>query len=440
MQNNTPNRSRNSSGESYKSLDMDEALAYTFVGIPKVNSSAEYQPQPTGLNRVVLWKEGLFTQTKSWYISEQLKQNPGLVFLFGDNDSDRYNMANRSRATGGQARVTRDFDWVGGKDKLNEQALAVGITTTFYNSDRYTPTLEEFKVLMDSEFTPLIKFVKAGGCVVIPCSNNGSTSMGTAIANLERNIPGASKYLNEKIKGLEEAGKHNISEHKDNIVRIQGLHQDIEQQSHKCREQGDFKKYVGNLLTIAKEKTASTALPKHRVSEGAPESQTVFEAPSDSLMDKCSTNNSTKQPSHAAHSSPERHEHDNGVSSRTTPIVVSYTSVTSPEHSAHNPVSTPPTDQPAQDAHTDNEPCCLDGKKKYILPVIGCALFIGVVCAAAVHKDIGIKEKIAVCTIFSLLAIGLLGGILLSCKKDMQSTKLYATNDAKQVAATGHGV
>lgn len=92
--------------------------------------------------------------------------NAGVVFLFGDNYADKYRDASRNiqrGGTGGQAEA------VLGRDREN----AVGITTTFFNRINEFRDFSRFKDLMDREFEPLKNFVRRGGEVRFPISQNG---------------------------------------------------------------------------------------------------------------------------------------------------------------------------------------------------------------------------------------------------------------------------
>ncbi|WP_339045373.1 ankyrin repeat domain-containing protein [Candidatus Mesenet endosymbiont of Agriotes lineatus] len=197
-------------------------------------SSDSLQPMPTPANRVVL--------LKTWYTEEQLRNYPNLLFLFDDNDNAKYRMDRTNPGGGGQASVTRPtgagkqpYDRLPNNGGINGNAI--GITTTFCGG--YTPNINEFKALMDKEFAPIETWVKKGGFVAIPCSNNDKPSLGTGIAGLESKILGALDYIQSKVDKLVTLGKNVIQDPQDEDFNTlkQELHETLlaERQSYQSK-------------------------------------------------------------------------------------------------------------------------------------------------------------------------------------------------------------
>ncbi|OJH30877.1 hypothetical protein Wxf_00243 [Wolbachia endosymbiont of Armadillidium vulgare] len=225
-------------------------MSYNFQNIPKSGSSDKLQPKPDENNRVVLFHEGEGNnQSLGWYTEEQIKNNPDLLFLFGDNDDAKYRTDNHNPGGSKQAAITRPaagpYDRLPSNGGINGNAI--GITTTFYNSDKYTLSINEFKVLMDKEFEPIETWVKEGGCVVIPCDNKGKHNLGTGIAGLERKIPGAIDYIQSKVKELVTLGKQPTQNSQDKNLNTlkEELHNTLSRERESYKSCGGLKNYLG---------------------------------------------------------------------------------------------------------------------------------------------------------------------------------------------------
>lgn len=113
----------------------------------------------------------------------QLKKNPKVLYLFGDND--------KRVGYGGQAKEMRD------------EPNAVGVRT------KWAPGMEDHeffsdvnlmmnKMMIMSDLTRAIDHLKAGGIVVIP-----EDGLGTGLSQLPKRAPLTNAYLVETLKTLE---------------------------------------------------------------------------------------------------------------------------------------------------------------------------------------------------------------------------------------------
>lgn len=226
----------------------------SFVNIPASDLDVKY-PIPTEKNRVVKWS-GRYTE-------KYIKIYSYILFIFGDNDQAKYRIDISNPGRGGKASSTRPT----GDKKLPYDRLpkdgglngnAIGITTTF---GKYTPNINEFKALMDKEFKPIEIWVKNGGLVIVPCDSNKKHNLGTGIAKLGGNIPGAIEYIQSKIDGLIRLGQQQIQnrqvESSDTLK--QDLHDTLskERQSFQSLIIGRIKKLFA-CQSVTSSTTAST--------------------------------------------------------------------------------------------------------------------------------------------------------------------------------------
>lgn len=113
-----------------------------------------------------------------------LQNNPGVMYLFGDND--------QRKGLGGQA-----------KEMRGEQN-AVGIRTKkapHRGKDAYWTDLElsENTDKIISDMLPVVGHLNSGGVVVIP-----SDGLGTGLSMMQETCPLSFEYLQKALKALEE--------------------------------------------------------------------------------------------------------------------------------------------------------------------------------------------------------------------------------------------
>ena len=113
-----------------------------------------------------------------------LQNNPGVMYLFGDND--------QRKGLGGQAREMRG------------ESNAVGIRTKkapSRGSYAYWTDLElsENTDKIISDMLPVVAHLNDGGVVVIPCDG-----IGTGLSMMEKECPLSFEYLQKALKALEE--------------------------------------------------------------------------------------------------------------------------------------------------------------------------------------------------------------------------------------------
>ena len=113
-----------------------------------------------------------------------LQNNPGVMYLFGDND--------QRKGLGGQAREMRG------------ESNAVGIRTKkapSRGSHAYWTDLElsENTDKIISDLLPVVNHLDSGGIVVIP-----SDGIGTGLSRMEQECPKSFEYLQKALEALEE--------------------------------------------------------------------------------------------------------------------------------------------------------------------------------------------------------------------------------------------
>lgn len=128
-----------------------------------------------------------------------LRDNPNITFLFGDNVADLRKPFDLRVGKGGQAA------------EMAGEPNAVGIPTLWkapngtdesaYFSDSTIPgeKYAEIKAIIDKAFAE----VKPGQSVVVPVNNKGEISLGTDRAQLPQRAPSLLKYIDSKVRELE---------------------------------------------------------------------------------------------------------------------------------------------------------------------------------------------------------------------------------------------
>ncbi len=153
----------------------------------------QLKPAPREDNRVVKWSEGVGENKRNgWYTDDDFisYKDQETIFLFGENFLDNYINKEGRKNNGGQAAVAGKYDW-----RNNERFRAYGITTISYYDGYDIGDLENYKKLIDKEFSVLEKFVMYGGKVIIPYTNDGKVNLGNGIASLDKQYPDHYKYL-----------------------------------------------------------------------------------------------------------------------------------------------------------------------------------------------------------------------------------------------------
>lgn len=122
---------------------------------------------------------------KDWIVRTDLKKNPEMIFLFGDNAI--------RRGLGGQAKQMRgEPNAVGIRTKWLPSMAPVA----FWTDEQY----DECTVLLDEDFEKPLEHVKSGGIVVIPQSG-----LGTGLSDLPNKAPLIHEYLQGWVNRLETA-------------------------------------------------------------------------------------------------------------------------------------------------------------------------------------------------------------------------------------------
>lgn len=120
--------------------------------------------------------------TQKIIFREDLRANPGVLYVFGDNDM--------RKGLGGQAAEMRgEPNAVGIRTKWAPSADA----GAFFSDDDFDRIVE----MIDEDLDRVYDHVSRGGLVVFPMDG-----IGTGLAKLEQCAPRVLDYLNEKIDAL----------------------------------------------------------------------------------------------------------------------------------------------------------------------------------------------------------------------------------------------
>ena len=126
---------------------------------------------------------------QSWIKREDLRRNPEVLYVFGDNHA--------RRGLGGQAK------------EMRHEPNAVGVRTKLVghmaDSAFFTEEPEDLVVqkrFVDEDMKPLFDHVKTGGIVVWPADG-----VGTGLSELPQRSPTTQAYIESKLASLIRAGK-----------------------------------------------------------------------------------------------------------------------------------------------------------------------------------------------------------------------------------------
>lgn len=119
---------------------------------------------------------------KEWFTKEQIKANPDVWFVFGDNEM--------RQGTGGQAKPCRgEPNTIGIRTKRKPRTDP----SAYWHDDTY----EDNILMIDDDFSSVEGFLENGDTVIFP-----EDGFGTGLALLKDNAPKTLEYINTWIEYL----------------------------------------------------------------------------------------------------------------------------------------------------------------------------------------------------------------------------------------------
>ena len=126
---------------------------------------------------------------QSWIEREDLRRNPEVLYVFGDNVA--------RKGFGGQAKAMRGEPNAVGVRTKNSPLMA---RTAFFTDD--PDDVETQNRLIDQDFVRLFAHVKTGGIVVWPADG-----VGTGLSALPKHSPTTYAHIEEKLASLIRAAR-----------------------------------------------------------------------------------------------------------------------------------------------------------------------------------------------------------------------------------------